>query len=149
MEESSGDERIQGYRDTTGMGICADGRRLSCRRRRDALGVEGHTPTTTLGVIQTVGIAFGHVSQKSRLDGRCHGVTYTPTATLGVQPAIGVCPVYANGHPRRTAGRRRILCDVFYLIAVMYCIYTYLFKHINNLNMVIFFYQLDKFVPFK
>jgi hypothetical protein len=52
------------------------------------------------------------VAQKFRSGGRRHGVTYTPTATLGVLPAVGVCPVYADGHPRRTAGRRRIPCMV-------------------------------------
>jgi hypothetical protein len=119
-----------------------------CCWRRDALGVGGHTPTATLGVLPAVGIAGGHVSQKSRPTGHRHGVTNTPTATFGVLPAVGVCPVYAEGGRRCTTGRQHILCDVFYLITVMYCIYTYLFNNINNSNMVICFYLLDKFVPF-
>jgi hypothetical protein len=94
----------------------------------------------TLGILPAVGVVGGHVSRKSRPTGRRHGVTNTPTATLGILPAVGVCPVYTDGHPRRTADRRHILYDVLYLITIMYCIYTYLFNNINNLNMVISFY---------
>jgi hypothetical protein len=68
-------------------------------------------------------------------------------ATLGVQPAVGVCHVYADGHPRRTASRRRIPCIVFCLITAMYCIYTYFFNNISNLNMVIFFISWTNSYP--
>jgi hypothetical protein len=82
-------------------------------------------PMATLGVLSAVGVVSGHVSRKFRSSGHRHGVRYTPTATLGVQPAVGVFPVYTDGHPQRTASCRRIPYVVYYLITLMYCIYTY------------------------